>query len=341
MKKLLPLALGIAALATGSIASAGTLDDVRSNDVLKCGVSTGLAGFATPDDTGEWQGLDVDTCRAIAAAVLGDAKKVEFVPLTSKVRFEVLKSGEIDVLSRVTTWTLTRDVGLGLNFAGVNYYDGQGFMVSKDLGVSSAKELDGASVCVQTGTTTELNLSEYFRLNGMTYEPVPVETSTEGRAAYSAGRCDVYTTDASALAAQRTGLTNPGNYVILPEIISKEPLGPVVRHGDDQWFDIVKWSHNAMLNAEELGVTAANAVERSKDANNPAVQKLLGTADAGLGKQLGLSEDWALNIITQVGNYGESFERNVGVKTPLGLERGMNGLWNDGKTGIQYAPPIK
>lgn len=339
MKILLPLAVGIAALAATSAASATTLEDVKSAGVLKCGVSTGLAGFATPDDAGNWQGLDVDLCRAVAAAVLGDASKVEYVPLSSKVRFEVLKSGEIDMLSRVTTWTLTRDVGLGLNFAGVNYYDGQGFMVSKDLGVSSAKELDGASVCIQTGTTTELNLSEYFRLNGMTYEPVPVETSAEGRAAYSAGRCDIYTTDASALAAQRSGLENPENHMILPEIISKEPLGPVVRHGDDQWFDIVKWSHNAMLNAEELGVTSANAMERSKDASNPAVQKLLGTADAGLGGQLGLSEDWAMNIITQVGNYSESFERNVGAETPLKLERGLNALWTNG--GIQYAPPIK
>ncbi|MGL1922241.1 MAG: amino acid ABC transporter substrate-binding protein [Hyphomicrobiales bacterium] len=339
MKKLLPLAVGIAAIAATSAASASTLEDVKAADVLKCGVSTGLAGFATPDDAGNWQGLDVDLCRAVAAAVLGDATKVEFVPLSSKVRFEVLKSGEIDLLSRVTTWTLTRDVGLGLNFAGVNYYDGQGFMVSNDLGVSSAKELDGASVCIQTGTTTELNLSEYFRLNGMTYEPVPVETSAEGRAAYSAGRCDIYTTDASALAAQRSGLENPENHVILPEIISKEPLGPVVRHGDDQWFDIVKWSHNAMLNAEEMGVTSANAMERSKDASNPGVQKLLGTADAGLGAQLGLGEDWAMNIITQVGNYSESFERNVGASTPLKLERGLNALWTNG--GIQYAPPIK
>ncbi|MBL1240943.1 MAG: amino acid ABC transporter substrate-binding protein [OCS116 cluster bacterium] len=339
MKKLLPLAVGIAAIAATSGAYATTLEDVKSADVLKCGVSTGLAGFATPDDAGNWQGLDVDLCRAVAAAVLGDSEKVEFVPLSSKVRFEVLKSGEIDVLSRVTTWTLTRDVGLGLNFAGVNYYDGQGFMVSKELGVNSASELDGASVCIQTGTTTELNLSEYFRLNNMTYEPVPVETSAEGRSAYSAGRCDIYTTDASALAAQRSGLENPADHIILPEIISKEPLGPVVRHGDDQWFDIVKWTHNAMLNAEELGVTSANAMERSKDASNPAVQKLLGTADAGLGAQLGLSEDWAMNIITQVGNYSESFERNVGAETPLKLARGLNALWTNG--GIQYAPPIK
>ncbi|NRA88097.1 MAG: amino acid ABC transporter substrate-binding protein, partial [Rhizobiales bacterium] len=298
MKKLLPLAIGIAALTVAGAASAATLDEVKANDVLKCGVSTGLAGFAVPDDDGEWQGLDVDLCRAVAAAVLGDASKVEYVPTTAKVRFEVLKSGEIDMLSRVTTWTLTRDTNLGLNFAGVNYYDGQGFMVSKELGATSATELDGASVCVQTGTTTEINLSEYFRLNNMKYEPVPVETSTEGRAAYAAGRCDIYTTDASALAAMRTNLEDPTAHIILPEIISKEPLGPVVRHGDDQWLDIVKWSHNAMLNAEELGITSANAKERSADASNPAVQKLLGTAGAGLGKHLGLSEDWAMNIIT-------------------------------------------
>ncbi len=339
MKILLPLAIGIAALTVSGVASAGTLQEVQERGFLKCGVSTGLAGFAAPDDSGNWVGLDVDGCRAIAAAVLGDATKVEFTPLTSKVRFEVLKSGEIDLLVRTTTWTLTRDVSLGLNFAGVNYYDGQAFMVNKNMGINSATELDGASICVQTGTTTELNVSEYFRLQGMKYEPVPVDTGDEGRSAYIAGRCDVYTTDGSALAGLRSALDKPEDFVILPEVISKEPLGPVVRHGDDQWFDIVKWVHNTTLNAEELGVTAANAVERSKDASNPAVQKLLGTANAGLGKQLGLSEDWGMNIITQVGNYAESFERNIGVNTPLKLERGLNALWTNG--GIQYAPPIK
>jgi general L-amino acid transport system substrate-binding protein len=338
MKKLLPIAVSLAALTTMNV-SASTLEDVQARGVLKCGVSTGLAGFATPNDAGKWEGLDVDLCRAVAAAALGDAEKVEYVPLTSKVRFEVLKSGEIDVLSRVTTWTFTRDNSLGLNFAGVNYYDGQGFMVPKALGVTSAKELDGASICIQTGTTTELNAAEYFKLNGMTYEPVPVETSSEGRANYIAGRCDVYTTDASALAAQRSVFEDPTAHVVLPEIISKEPLGPVVRHGDDQWFDIVKWSHNAMLVAEELGIDSKNLDERGANANDPAAQGLLGTNTSKLGAMLGLDKKWAYNIIKQVGNYSESFERNVGKDTALKLDRGLNALWTNG--GIQYAPPIK
>ncbi len=338
MKKLLPIAVSLAALTAMNV-SAGTLEDVQKRGVLKCGVSTGLAGFATPNDAGKWEGLDVDLCRAVAAAALGDAEKVEYVPLTSKVRFEVLKSGEIDVLSRVTTWTFTRDNSLGLNFAGVNYYDGQGFMVPKALGVTSAKELDGASICIQTGTTTELNAAEYFKLNGMTYEPVPVETSSEGRANYIAGRCDVYTTDASALAAQRSVFEDPTAHVVLPEIISKEPLGPVVRHGDDQWFDIVKWSHNAMLVAEELGIDSKNLDERGANANDPAAQGLLGTNTSKLGEMLGLDKKWAYNIIKQVGNYSESFERNVGKDTALKLDRGLNALWTNG--GIQYAPPIK
>lgn len=338
MKKLLPIAVSLAALTAMNV-SATTLEDVQARGVLKCGVSTGLAGFAAPNDSGQWEGLDVDLCRAVAAAVLGDSEKVEYVPLTSKVRFEVLKSGEIDVLSRVTTWTFTRDNSLGLNFAGVNYYDGQGFMVPKALGVTSAKGLDGASVCIQTGTTTELNLAEYFKLNGMTYEPVPVETSAEGRQNYIAGRCDVYTTDASALAAQRSVFEDPTAHVVLPEIISKEPLGPVVRHGDDQWFDIVKWSHNAMLNAEELNITSKNLDERGANANDPAAQGLLGTNTSKLGEMLGLEKAWAYNIIKQVGNYSESFERNVGKETALKLDRGLNALWTNG--GIQYAPPIK
>ncbi len=338
MKKLLPIAVSLAALTAMNV-SATTLEDVQARGVLKCGVSTGLAGFASPNDSGQWEGLDVDLCRAVAAAALGDAEKVEYVPLTSKVRFEVLKSGEIDVLSRVTTWTFTRDNSLGLNFAGVNYYDGQGFMVPKALGVSSAKELDGASVCIQTGTTTELNLAEYFKLNGMSYEPVPVETSAEGRSNYIAGRCDVYTTDASALAAQRSVFEDPTAHVVLPEIISKEPLGPVVRHGDDQWFDIVKWSHNAMLVAEELGIDSKNLDERGANANDPSAQGLLGTNTSKLGEMLGLDKKWAYNIIKQVGNYSESFERNVGKETALKLDRGLNALWTNG--GIQYSPPIK
>jgi len=338
MKKLLPIAVSLAALTAMNV-SASTLEDVQARGVLKCGVSTGLAGFAAPNDSGQWEGLDVDLCRAVAAAVLGDSEKVEYVPLTSKVRFEVLKSGEIDVLSRVTTWTFTRDNSLGLNFAGVNYYDGQGFMVPKALGVTSAKGLDGASICIQTGTTTELNAAEYFKLNGMTYEPVPVETSAEGRQNYIAGRCDVYTTDASALAAQRSVFEDPTAHVVLPEIISKEPLGPVVRHGDDQWFDIVKWSHNAMLNAEELNITSKNLDERGANAADPAAQGLLGTNEAKLGAMLGLDKKWAYNIIKQVGNYSESFERNVGKETALKLDRGLNALWTNG--GIQYAPPLK
>jgi general L-amino acid transport system substrate-binding protein len=338
MKKLLPIAVSLAALTAMSV-SASTLEDVQARGVLKCGVSTGLAGFAAPNDSGQWEGLDVDVCRAVAAAVLGDSEKVEYVPLTSKVRFEVLKSGEIDVLSRVTTWTFTRDSSLGLNFAGVNYYDGQGFMVPKALGVTSAKGLDGASICIQTGTTTELNAAEYFKLNGMTYEPVPVETSAEGRSNYLAGRCDVYTTDASALAAQRSVFEDPKAHVVLPEIISKEPLGPVVRHGDDQWLDIVKWSHNAMLNAEELNITSKNLDERGANAADPSAQGLLGTNEAKLGAMLGLDKKWAYNIIKQVGNYSESFERNVGKETALKLDRGLNALWTNG--GIQYAPPLK
>ena len=338
MKKLLPIAVSLAALTAMNV-SASTLEDVQARGVLKCGVSTGLAGFAAPNDSGQWEGLDVDLCRAVAAAVLGDSEKVEYVPLTSKVRFEVLKSGEIDVLSRVTTWTFTRDASLGLNFAGVNYYDGQGFMVPKALGVTSAKELDGASICIQTGTTTELNAAEYFKLNGMTYEPVPVETSAEGRSNYLAGRCDVYTTDASALAAQRSVFENPADHMVLPEIISKEPLGPVVRHGDDQWLDIVKWSHNAMLNAEELGINSKNLDERGANNKDPSAQGLLGTNEAKLGAMLGLDKKWAYNIIKQVGNYSESFERNVGKETALKLDRGLNALWING--GIQYAPPLK
>jgi len=338
MKKLLPIAVSLAALTTMN-ASATTLEDVQERGVLKCGVSTGLSGFSVPNDAGEWQGLDVDLCRAVAAAVLGDAEKVEFVPLTSKVRFEVLKSGEIDVLSRNTTWTMTRDGSLGLNFAGVNYYDGQGFMVPKALGVTSVKELGGASICIQTGTTTELNVTQYFKLNGMTYEPVPVETNSEGRQNYLAGRCDAYTTDASGLAADRSVFDEPDAHVILPEIISKEPLGPVVRHGDDQWLDIVKWTLNAMINAEELGITSANIAERGANANDPAAQGLLGTNESKLGEMLGLDVKWAYNVIEQVGNYSESFERNVGKETGLKLDRGINALWTNG--GVLYAPPIK
>ena len=289
-----------------------TLDIVKDRGKLMCGSNTGLAGFGNPNDAGVWEGIDVDVCRAVAAAVFGDASKVEYVPTTSKVRFTVLQSGEIDVLSRNTTWTLSRDSDLGLDFVGVNYYDGQGFMVKSSLGVSSALDLDGASVCIQVGTTTEMNLADYFAFHGMSYESVPVETNSEADAAYLAGSCDVYTTDASGLWASRAGYPNPSEHVVLPEIISKEPLGPTVRHGDSQWADIVGWSLNAMIIGEELGITSAN-VDNMKGSANPEVKRLLGV-DAGYGAMLGLSDDWAYNVLKQVGNYAESFERNVGIQ---------------------------
>ena len=334
--KFLFAAAAVTALSTG--ASAGTLDDIKAKGHVQCGVTTGLAGFAAPNDAGQWAGFDVDFCRAMAAAIFGDAAKVKYTPTTSKERFTALQSGEIDVLARNTTWTFSRDVNLGFEFVGVNYYDGQGFMVRKSLGVTSAKELDGASVCIQTGTTTELNLADYFRTNGMSYESVVIETSAEGRGVYEEERCDVYTTDASGLAAQRSTMANPSEHIILPEIISKEPLGPLVRHGDNQWGDIARWTLNAMIVAEELGVTAANADEMASNSKNPEILRLLG-GEGDMGAQLGLPADWAKNIIKQVGNYGESFERNLGTTTPLALERGLNALWTDG--GILYAPPMR
>jgi general L-amino acid transport system substrate-binding protein len=331
------LVFGAAVGLTAATASATTLEDVRARGELICGVSTGVAGFASPDDQGNWSGVDVDVCRAVAAAVLGDDTKVKYVPTTSKERFTALQSGEVDMLSRVTTWTFSRDVGLGFEFAGVNYYDGQGFMVKKDMGITSALQLDGATVCVQTGTTTELNLADYFRANNMTYTAVNVETADESRDNYVNNACDVYTTDSSALAAQRSTLADPSAHLILPEIISKEPLGPVVRHGDNQWGDIVRWAFNAMVIAEEKGVTSAN-VEEMKTSNDPEIQRLLGT-DGDMGQQLGLDAEWALNIVSQVGNYGESFERNIGASTPIALERGLNQLWTKG--GILYSPPMR
>jgi len=337
-KTLVSAALGVAMLggaATG--ASAATLDDVKAKGFVQCGVSQGLPGFSNPDSAGNWTGIDVDVCRAVAAAVFGDASKVKYTPLSAKERFTALQSGEIDILSRNTTWTATRDTSLGLNFAGVNYYDGQGFMVRKDLNVKSALELSGASVCTNTGTTTELNVADYFRANKLEYEIVAFEKADEVVAAYDAGRCDVYTTDASGLYAQRLKLTNPGDHIVLPEIISKEPLGPVVRQGDDQWFNLVKWTHFAMVNAEELGITSAN-VDEMKGSDNPAVKRVVGT-EGEFGTALGVSNDWAYNIIKQVGNYGETFDRNVGPDTPLAISRGVNALWTDG--GLQYAPPIR
>jgi len=320
-----------------------TLDVVKERGFLKCGSNTGLAGFGLPNDAGVWEGIDVDVCRAVAAAVFGDATKVEYIPTTSKVRFTVLQSGEVDMLSRNTTWTLQRDVELGLEFVGVNYYDGQGFMVRKDLGVSSATELDGASVCIQVGTTTEMNLADYFAGNGMSYEAVPVETNSEADAAYTAGRCDVYTTDASGLYASRAGYPDPSAHVVMPEIISKEPLGPSVRHGDSAWADIVRWSLNAMIIGEELGITSAN-VDEMKSSKNPEVLRLLGVnqvgdTGAGYGQWLNLSDDWAYNIIQQVGNYSESFEKHIGPNTPINIQRGLNALYKNG--GILYAPPFR
>jgi len=338
MKVLNGLLAAAAVTVISTAAMAGTLDDVRSKGFVQCGVSQGLPGFSNPDQQGNWTGIDVDVCRAVAAAVLGDASMVKFTPLSAKERFTALQSGEVDMLSRNTTWTLVRDTALGLNFAGVNYYDGQGFMVRKDLGVKSALELNGASICVNIGTTTELNLSDYFRANGMKFNPVVFEKADEVVAAYDAGRCDGYTTDQSGLAAQRIKLKDPSAHVILPEIISKEPLGPVVRHGDDQWFDIVKWSLYAMVEAEEDGVTSKNAAEMKASSENPNIRRLLGV-EGDMGKNLGLNDDWAYNIVTQVGNYGESFDRYVGPKTALGLERGLNALWKDG--GLQYAMPIR
>ncbi len=315
-----------------------TLDGVRAKGHVQCGVSQGLPGFSNPNDKGEWSGIDVDVCRAIAAAVLGDAKKVRFTPLSAKQRFTVLQSGEIDVLSRNTTWTLTRDSALGLNFAGVIYYDGQGFMVRKNLGVKSARELDGATVCINAGTTTELNAADYFRTHRMRYTPVTFEKSDEVIAAYDAGRCDVYTTDQSGIYAQRIKLKNPGDHVVLPEIISKEPLGPVVRQGDDEWFNIVRWSLFAMINAEELGVTSRNVARLARTTNNPQIRRLLGV-EGKMGAHLKLDATWAARIIGQVGNYGEIFTRNLGPATTLKIARGINRLWSKG--GIMYAPPIR
>jgi len=337
-KIIVSAAFGVAALgiaATG--ASAATLDDVKAKGFVQCGVSQGLPGFSNPDAAGNWTGLDVDLCKGVAAAVFGDATKVKFTPLSAKERFTALQSGEIDILSRNTTWTATRDTSLGLNFAGVNYYDGQGFMVRKDLNVKSALELSGASVCTNTGTTTELNVADYFRSNKLEYEIVAFEKADEVVAAYDAGRCDVYTTDQSGLYAQRLKLANPGDHTVLPEIISKEPLGPVVRQGDDQWFNLVKWTHFAMVNAEELGITSANA-EEMKGSDNPAIKRVLGT-EGEFGASLGVGNDWAFNVISQVGNYAETFNRNVGPDTPLAIARGVNDLWTKG--GLQYAPPIR
>ncbi len=338
MKKTISILSAVAAVALVSTAAAGTLDEVKKKGFLQCGVSQGLPGFSNPDEKGNWIGIDIDVCRAVSAAVFGNSEKVKYTPLSAKERFTALQSGEIDVLSRNTTWTLVRDTALGLDFVGVNYYDGQGFMVPKKLGIKSALELGGASVCVNIGTTTELNMADFFRANNLNYEPVVFEKADEVVAAYDAGRCDVYTTDRSGLAAQRLKLKNPDAHVVLPETISKEPLGPVVRHGDNKWGDVVRWSLYAMLEAEEYGVNSKNAAELRANSTNPVIKRLLGV-EGELGKSLGLPNDWAYNIIKQVGNYAEIYDRNVGPKTPLKLARGVNALWKNG--GIQYPMPVR
>jgi general L-amino acid transport system substrate-binding protein len=329
----------VATIVGGGTAEAGqTFNNVKQKQFVQCGVnSSGLPGFATVDASNNWSGLDIDLCRAVAAAVLGDAQKVKFSPLNAKERFTALQSGEVDILSRNTTWTSSRDSALGLDFVGVNYYDGQGFMAKKALGVKSALELDGASVCVQSGTTTELNLADYFRSNNMKFSAVVFENNDEVNKAYEAGRCDVLTTDQSGLYSTRVKLANVDDHVVLPEIISKEPLGPAVRHGDSQWGDIVRWTHMAMLNAEELGVTKAN-VDQMKTSANPEIKRLLGT-EGKFGEAVGLTNDWAVRIIKHVGNYAEIFERNVGEGSRLKIKRGQNALWTKG--GLQYGIPVR
>jgi len=336
--KLLVLMVALVFLATAGMAMAGeTLDTVKARGVLIAGVNGGVFGFSMPDKKGEWKGLDVDTARAVAVAVFGDANKVKFVALTAVQRLPALQSKEIDVLCRNTTQTLTRETVNGLNFCHVNYYDGQGFLVPKKLGIKSAKELGGATVCVLPGTTTEMNAADFFRSNGLKWKPVVIENTTELNKAFFAGRCDVLTSDASQLAAQRSVSPNPADYELLPEIISKEPLAPVVRHGDDQWYDIVNWTVMALVQAEEFGITSKNVDEMMKS-NNPGIQRFLGVTP-GMGKALGVDNDWVYQIIKQVGNYGEIFERNVGVNTPLGLQRGLNDLWTRG--GLMYAAPFR
>jgi len=330
--------LAATAISGGAVMAQQTMSDVQARGELNCGVSTGVNGFSAPDANGVWQGFDVAICRAVAAAVLDDPMAVNFVPTTGQTRFTALSSGEVDLLPRNTTWTFSRDVDLSLTFIGVNYYDGQGFMVNRALGVSSATELDGATVCIQTGTTTELNLADYFRVNNMSYEPVPIETNAEAQQQYLAGACDVYTTDVSGLAATRASFETPGDHAILPEVISKEPLGPAVRHGDDQWADLNRWVLNALIAAEELGVTSANLAELAAGTNNPEINRMLGT-EGNLGEMLGLDAEWAQRALAAGGNYGEIFANNIGEQTPIGLARGLNAQWTQG--GLMYAPPFR
>ncbi len=333
--------MGIAAMTVASAmpAYAKTLDAVKSRGYIKCGVTTGLPGFSFPDDKGEWNGLDVDYCRSLAAAVFGDATKVQFSSLSAKDRFTALQSGEVDVLARNTTITLSRDTNLGLSFVGVNYYDGQGFLVPKKLNITSVKGLDGASICTQAGTTLELNIGDYFRANGMKYEVVVFASFAEVLQAFEAGRCEVFTNDASGLYSSRTKFKNPNDYVVLPEIISKEPLGPAVRQGDEQWFKIARWVLAAQFNAEEFGLTKDNIDEKAANNENPEIKRFLGQ-EGEFGAALGLDKQWAYNIVKHVGNYGESFERNLGLDTPLAIQRGFNELWTTGN-GLHYGLPIR
>jgi general L-amino acid transport system substrate-binding protein len=335
--KFMAVAVCLSMLMIGFAHAGKDLDAIKQKGYIQVGVNGGVFGFGMPDEKGVWKGLDVDTAKAVAAAIFGDASKVKFIPLTAQQRFTALQSGEIDLLTRNATRTLSRETQLGLNFVTVNYYDGQGFLVSKDLGVKSAKELDGATVCVLPGTTTEQNLADYFRINKMKMNPVVIESTSELAKTFFAGRCDVLSSDASQLAGARAISAHPKDYILLPEIISKEPLAPAVRHGDDQFRDIVDFSVLAMINAEELGITMNNVDEMLKS-KNPVIMRFLGVTE-GNGKALGLDEKWAYNIIKQVGNYGEVFERNVGLNTKLGIERGLNALWTDG--GLMYSPPFK
>ncbi len=333
---LLTAAITCAALAT-SAAHAGTLDDIKKRGELRCGVTQALAGFSVADDKGRWTGLDVDYCRALASAIFHDPEKVTFRPTSSKERFTVLQSGEIDVLARVTTWTTSRDVDMPFDFIGVNYYDGQGFMVHKDLGVKSVKDLSGASICTNTGTSTETNMADYFKANGLEYKPVIFEKSEEVKSAYDAGRCDAYSSDVSGLYVQRKLLASPDAHDILPEVISKEPLGPLVRQEDPAFKDLAAWTHHCMVNAEEYGVTQAN-VDEMKNSNNPNIRRLLGVEANGADK-LGVGQDFCYHIVKNIGNYGEAYDRNVGKDSPLAIERGLNRLWNQG--GIMFAPPLR
>jgi len=337
MKKYL-LVIGAAAAMTTGLASAGTMADVQSRGTLRCGVVSGKAGFSAPDAKGVWHGLDVAYCRALAAAVLKDPNAVTFVPTTGQTRFSALASGEIDVLARTTTWTFSRDVDLKFTFVGVNFYDGQAFMVPKSLGIGSAKQLDGATVCITSGTTTELTLSEYFKRHHLSYEPVPIDTNAEIQQKYQAGACDVYTSDGSDLASIRSGFKNPDDHIILPEVISKEPLGPVVRQGDDQWADVARWTLNALIDAEELGVTKENVDQQARTSTNPEVNRLLGK-EGNFGQQLGLDSEWAKRAIAVEGNYGEIYANNIGEKTPIKLARGLNALWENG--GLMYSMPFR